>query len=245
MKNVWTIAKREFNMYFVSPVAYAVAFAFLGILGLIFYANLSRVANFGGSPEFVQWVLSPFVTLMLFLSPGVTMRLMSEEQRTGTVELLLTAPVREWELVTGKWLAAFGFMAVIVFVTGLYALVLNNYTTPGLDRGALLVAYAGLLFMIGSMLAVGVFASALFANQIAAFFTTLALLIGFLWLISLPFQNDMPLQMFVFPVNPDAQLQPEFVNFLVEPQVTAFVSPEDIAAHREEWIEAWTDVVLR
>jgi len=137
MKNVWTIAKREFNMYFVSPVAYAVAFAFLGILGLIFYANLSRVANFGGSPEFVQWVLSPFVTLMLFLSPGVTMRLMSEEQRTGTVELLLTAPVREWELVTGKWLAAFGFMAVIVFVTGLYALVLNNYTTPGLDRGAL------------------------------------------------------------------------------------------------------------
>ncbi len=194
MRNVWTIAKREFNMYFVSPVAYAVAFAFLGILGLIFYANLAQSAlggGFGGgSPNFVQWVLSPFVTLMLFLSPGITMRLMSEEQRTGTLELLLTAPVREWELVTGKWLAAFGFMAVIVFTTGLYALILNNYTSPGLDRSAILIAYVGLLFMIGSMLAVGVFASTLFANQIAAFFTTLALLIGFLWLIGLPFQNE-------------------------------------------------------
>jgi thiamine transport system substrate-binding protein len=65
------------------------------------------------------------------------------------------------------------------------------------------------------------------------------------FMLSKKFQEDLPLQMFVFPVNPDAQLQPEFVNFLVEPQVTAFVSPEDIAAHREEWIEAWTDVVLR
>ena len=65
------------------------------------------------------------------------------------------------------------------------------------------------------------------------------------FMLSKKFQEDLPLQMFVFPVNPDAQLQPEFVKFLVEPQVTAFVSPEDIAAHREEWIEAWTDVVLR
>lgn len=65
------------------------------------------------------------------------------------------------------------------------------------------------------------------------------------FMLSTKFQEDLPLQMFVFPVNPEAQLQPEFVNFLVEPQVTSFVSPEDIAAHREEWIEAWTDLVLR
>ncbi len=65
------------------------------------------------------------------------------------------------------------------------------------------------------------------------------------FMLSKTFQEDLPLQMFVFPVNPDAQLQPEFVNFLVEPKVTAFVSPEDIAAHREEWIQAWTDAVLR
>lgn len=65
------------------------------------------------------------------------------------------------------------------------------------------------------------------------------------FMLSKKFQEDLPLQMFVFPVNPDAQLQPEFVNFLVEPQETAFVSPEDIATHREEWVEAWTETVLR
>lgn len=65
------------------------------------------------------------------------------------------------------------------------------------------------------------------------------------FMLSTTFQEDLPLQMFVFPVNPDAQLQAEFVDFLVEPQETAFVSPQDIAAHREEWIQAWTDLVLR
>jgi len=65
------------------------------------------------------------------------------------------------------------------------------------------------------------------------------------FMLSTAFQEDLPLQMFVFPVNPNAQLQAEFVNFLVEPQVTSFVSPADIAAHREEWIQAWTETVLR
>jgi thiamine transport system substrate-binding protein len=65
------------------------------------------------------------------------------------------------------------------------------------------------------------------------------------YMLSVTFQEDLPLQMFVFPVNPNAQLQAEFVNFLVEPGRTAIVSPADIAAHREEWIEAWTETVLR
>jgi thiamine transport system substrate-binding protein len=65
------------------------------------------------------------------------------------------------------------------------------------------------------------------------------------FLLSPIFQEDLPLQMFVFPVNPHAQLPAEFVNFLVEPEKTAFVSPQDIAAHREEWIRAWTETVLR
>jgi thiamine transport system substrate-binding protein len=65
------------------------------------------------------------------------------------------------------------------------------------------------------------------------------------FMLGITFQEDLPLQMFVFPVNPNAELQPEFVNFLEEPEVTAELSPEDIAAHREEWIQAWTDTVLR
>ncbi|MGH2522615.1 MAG: ABC transporter permease [Anaerolineales bacterium] len=188
MRNVWTIAKREFNMYFVSPVAYAVAFALLLVLGLIFYANLFAVAQSGGAPQPNQ-IISPFVTLMLFLTPALTMRLMAEEQRTGTVELLLTAPVREWELVTGKWLAAFGFVAVIIFLTGIYPLILNQYTRPGIDQGSLLATYLGLFLVVGSMLALGVFVSTLFSNQIAAFFGTMALILA-LWLVALPVQNS-------------------------------------------------------
>ena len=187
MRNVWTIAKREFNMYFVSPVAYAVAFAFLLVLGLIFANTLAQSMMQGFPPQPTQ-ILGLFVTLMLFLSPALTMRLMAEEQRSGTLELLLTAPVREWELVTGKWLAAFGFIALLIFTTGLYALITNAYTTPGIDAGTLMAAYTGLLLMCAAMLAAGVFVSSLFANQIAAFFATMAVLLG-LWLINLPWQN--------------------------------------------------------
>lgn len=187
MRNLWTIAKREFNMYFVSPVAYAVAVAFLLVLGLIFANTLAQAVKQNFPPQPTQ-ILGLFVTLMLFLSPALTMRLMAEEQRSGTLELLLTAPVREWELVTGKWLAAFGFIAMLIFATGLYAFITNAYTTPGIDTGTLLAAYSGLLLMCGAMLAVGVFVSSLFANQIAAFFATMAVLLG-LWLINLPWQD--------------------------------------------------------
>lgn len=189
MHTIWTIAKREFNHYFVSPVAYAVSLAFLGVLGLIFYASLAEAALRALSPTYVQWVISPFVTLMLFLTPAITMRLMAEEQRSGTLELLLTAPVQEWALVLGKWLAAFAFVSLIILLTFVYVAITNSYTRPNLDTGAILVAYIGLFLLVGAMLAVGVFVSTLFANQMAAFFATMAILLG-LWLIGLPFQND-------------------------------------------------------
>jgi ABC-2 type transport system permease protein len=189
MRNIWTIAKREFNHYFVSPAAYVVTLVFLLVLGIIFFGQLSGTLLFGGSPQVVQWVFGPFVTLVLFLSPGITMRLLAEEQRSGTMELLLTAPLREWELVLGKWLAAFAFMAVVVFLTGIYFLITNAYTTPGLDRGAVLAAFVGFLLMCAAMLAIGVFTSSLFANQIAAFFATMGVSLT-LWLVGFLFQNE-------------------------------------------------------
>ena len=169
MRNVWTIAKREFNMYFASPVAYAIAFVLLLILGLFFYADFVNAAMQGGSPDATRTV-GLFVTLLLFFTPALTMRLMAEEQRTGTIELLLTAPLREWELVTGKWLARFGFVSLLVVLTTIYALILNRFVTPGLDLGVLAAAYLGLFLIVAAMLAVGVFVSTLFTNQIAAFF---------------------------------------------------------------------------
>jgi ABC-2 type transport system permease protein len=187
MRNVWTVAKREFNMYFASPVAYAIAFLVLLVLGLFFYADFVNSASFQGSPDPTR-TISLFVTLLLFFTPAITMRLLAEEQRTGTIELMLTAPVREWELVTGKWLAAFGFVTVLVAVTLIYDLILSRFVTPGLDNGLLAASYLGLVLIVAAFLAVGVFVSTLFTNQIAAFFATLALVL-LLWVISYPVQN--------------------------------------------------------
>lgn len=171
MRNLWTIAKREFNLYFASPVAYMVAFAVLAILGILFSVNI-LFSSFS-APSFSS-TTGLFAFLLLFVVPALTMRLLAEEQRTGTIELLLTAPVQEWEIVTGKWLGAFSFIAVLVFATSLYAVVLNGLVTPALDVGLLVADYLGLLLLAGAMLAIGVSISAIFGNQIAASFATMA-----------------------------------------------------------------------
>lgn len=189
MRNIWTITKREINLYFVSPIAYVVAFAFLLVMGMVFYIIVNFALAGGGAPTPADMVNNFFAMILLLTASGVlTMRLFAEEQRTGTIELLLTAPVREWELVLGKWLAALGFMTLLVAATGIYTLLLNNYTQPGLDLGAAFASYVGLVLMIAAMLAVGVFASTVFSNQIASFFVTLVLLLGF-WLVQYPFQD--------------------------------------------------------
>ena len=188
MRNVLSVAKREFNMYFASPVAYAVAFALLLVMGLFFYSDFVNAAVYGSPPD-PNRSLSLFTTLMLFLLPAITMRLLAEEQRTGTIELLLTAPVREWELVTGKWLAALGFVTILIALTGVYAFILGRFTVPGLDLGTLAAAYIGVFLLSGALLAVGVFVSSLFSNQIAAFFGIMAAQLLF-WVISYPVQND-------------------------------------------------------
>jgi ABC-2 type transport system permease protein len=187
MHNIWTIAKREYKLYFISPIAYAVAFMLLLILGIIFYANIVSAAVQQYAPT-VQVVISPMVTLLLFTTPAITMRTLAEEQRMGTLELLLTAPVRDWELVIGKWLGAFLFMATLLLVTIIYPIILNRMVSPGIDQGLMLTGYLGILLMVGSLLAVGVAVSSLFSNQIAAFFTCIVVFL-LMWMISFPVQS--------------------------------------------------------
>ncbi len=186
MANVWTIARREFNHYFVSPVAYAVAFLIFLILGLIFYSSLANAINFQQTPD-PTLTLGPLVTIYLFAVPAITMRLVADEQRMGTIELLLTAPVKDWELVVGKWLGALLFNLVILAVTWIYPFILNSMVDPGIDQGVVLGAYIGLVLMLGAMLAIGVFFSSVFSNPFAAFFITLGVLLT-LWIISFPVQ---------------------------------------------------------
>ncbi len=190
MRNVWVIARREYKLYFSSPAAYMVAFMVLLVIGLIFYANVVAAlvqSSQGYPPPGVQVVLSPMVTVLLFTTPAVTMRLMAEESRLGTIELLLTSPVRDWELIVGKWLGGFLFLLTIIAITFIFPIVLNLMTQPGIDQGPLVSGYLGVILFSAALIAIGVAISSFFRNQIAAFFATLVIFL-LLWLISMPSQ---------------------------------------------------------
>ena len=189
MRTIWTIAKREYDNYFNSPLAYVVAFAVLLPLGiyfaLILWVSAQQSFMGGGAPEAtpINWL---FVFLMIFLSPALTMRALSDEARMGTLELMLTAPVRDFELVAGKWLGAMLFVLSLALVTLVYPIILNHFVTPSIDWMVILSSYIGMILVVSALLAIGVGVSAVFTNQFAAFFTTLGLFF-FLWfMISLP-----------------------------------------------------------
>lgn len=186
MRNIWTISIREYRQFFGTPAAYLVAFMMMLILGIIFYANVVA-AMLQQFPPSVQVVLGPMVTILLFATPAITMRLLAEEQRLGTMELLLTAPVRDWELVIGKWLGGFLFMLTIIAITWIYPIYLNTIVDPGIDQGPLVSGYLGIILFSAALVAIGVAISSLFNNQIAAFFLTLGVYL-LIWLIGIPSQ---------------------------------------------------------
>ncbi len=186
MRNIFTIAWKELKSIFISPIAYAVALAIFLVMGIIFYANILNAVVQQVAPP-IQIVLGPLVTLMLFTVPAITMRTVAEEQRTGTLELLLTAPVRDWEVVIGKWLGAVVFIIIVLLATWVYPIILNNIVDPGIDQGLLVSGYLGVFLLTMAFLAIGVAVSSFFSNQIAAFFATLGVFLV-LWMISYPSQ---------------------------------------------------------
>lgn len=201
MKNIWTIAKREYNHYFTSPVAYVVAFAIFLVLGILFALNLfyfyqNAFQSFGSTPD-IGPVTGAFTFLLVLSVPALTMRLVSDENRMGTMELLLTAPLRDWELIIGKWLGGFLFLLTIIAITLVYPLILNNLVSPSIDQRVMMSAYLGLILISASFLALGVGISAIFTNQIAAFFVTLITFIFLWWLVGFP-ANVVPVGGSVF-----------------------------------------------
>jgi len=201
MRNIWTIAKREYDHYFVSPVAYVVAFAILLAIGVVFainffYFSQNAFQNPGAVPD-TSSVTGVFVFLLIFATPALTMRLISDEARTGTLELLLTAPVKDSELVIGKWLGSMLFVLTLVVTTLVYPLILNGvkfgsftllngYVSPGLDINVVLTSYLGVILIAGVFLSLGTGISAMFTNQIAAFFASFALFFFLWWLVGFP-----------------------------------------------------------
>ncbi len=195
MRNVWTIARREYSRFFTSPIAYVVAFVILLTLGIMFSLTIlvfsQNAFNSGGGPASapdITGITGTFTFLMVLSIPALTMRLIADENRMGTMELLLTAPVRDWELIVGKWLGGFLYMLTLILVSLIYPLIMNSYVSPGIDQKAMISAYIGLILVAGAFLALGVGMSALFTNQIAAFFATLGLFVVLWWLIGFPAQ---------------------------------------------------------
>ncbi len=182
MRNISIIASREFRRYFISPIAYAGAAIVFLVLGGIFVMNIGFGLPTGTLRPDGRMLLQPLVIILILVAPAFTMRLLAAEQREGTLELLLTAPIRDWEIVIGKWLGSFGFMLVILAGTWIYPIIINQFAIPGVDQGALLSAYLGLVALVASLLAIGVFASSLFSNQPAAYLTAVGITLG-LWVI--------------------------------------------------------------
>ncbi|MFN0074336.1 MAG: ABC transporter permease [Chloroflexota bacterium] len=174
MNSVLAIAQRELKSYFASPVAYVVTGLFLVMSGYLFSAIL--VQSQEASMRFIMQNLS---VIFLFIMPFLTMRLLADEQRTGTIEILLTNPVRDHEVVLGKFLGATVFFTVMLLFTLYYPFLLFTYGNP--DRGPILSGYLGLFLQGMAFLAVGLFASSLTQNQIIAAVLTFTVLLV-LWL---------------------------------------------------------------
>jgi gliding motility-associated transport system permease protein len=185
---VWPIYKREVRQYFTSPVAYVILAIFLFITGLFFYAifrgfaqasmQIAMNPGMGRDLNVMDSVLRPLFdnmrVILLLLMPLVTMRLFAEERRSGTIELLLTYPVRDGAVLVGKYLAAMTLYAAMI--GGMLAYFAR------VEWGSLLTGYVGLLLMGAMFAAVGLFASSLTENQIVAAIVTFGILLS-LWII--------------------------------------------------------------
>ena len=199
MRNIWTIARREYRQYFTSPIAYIAAILTLLTVGIYFVVmmyyllNMANQSYYGNAAPGINIIIGPLATVFLFAAPALTMRLLADEQRMGTLELLLTTPIKEGELVVGKWLGAFLFMLTIISITLVFPVILNKLTNPGIDQGVMLSGYLAIILLAAVFLSIGTALSSFFNNQFAAFFATLAVLLVFWWLLRLPtfiFQND-------------------------------------------------------
>ena len=162
MTNITTILKKEFKSYFNSPIAYIFITFFLGISAWLFFRGFFLVnqAEMRGFFGLMPWIF-------MFFIPAVTMKLWAEEKKLGTIEILMTLPIRDYEVVIGKFLASFALLVVTVLLSLILPFSVMYLGNP--DGGTLFSGYIGLLLMGGAYLAIGLFASTLSENQIVAF----------------------------------------------------------------------------
>jgi ABC-2 type transport system permease protein len=177
-----TIAKREFRSYFDSPLAYVViCLSFCGLGVLFFVMGAFWQADRATLEKMFEY--SP-VGLCMLVVPVITMRLLAEEKRTGTLEMLITLPVKDSDVILGKYLGAFGLVLTLVAATVIYPLAMFwwPWNLGAIDRQALVAGYVGLVLLSAAAVAIGLLVSALTESQAVAFFITFIVLVLF-WLV--------------------------------------------------------------
>ena len=172
MRKVLAIAQKELRSYFDSPVAYIVLVTFLLVAGWMYFSALFLIARADMRAFFAPSIFSPSM-LLVILAPAITMRLIAEERKTGTIELLTTMPVRDGEVIAGKFLAALGLIAAALLLTVVYPITVASLGP--LDWGPVISGYLGLLLFSSALLAVGILCSTLTDNQIIAFIVSFIL----------------------------------------------------------------------
>ena len=194
MSAIWTIFKRELKAYFSSPIAYAIIVVFLLLGGYFFFSltasfsiqamqyaqNESQLSGLNLNELVVKPLLYNLNVFLLLIVPILSMRLYAEEQKNGSIEMLLTAPITSWQLVAGKFLAALALFSIMLAITFIYPLILFIFGNP--DMGKILCGYLGLFLAGASYLAIGGMASSLTENQIVAAVISFGLLLLF-WVI--------------------------------------------------------------
>jgi ABC-2 type transport system permease protein len=196
MRNIWIIFRKEMRSYFASPIAYLLLTMFAVIFGFFFWTILRfyvvrgmemQMSGQSYPMDINEQILRPLLSnvsvLGLFFVPMITMRLFAEEKRAGTIELLATSPVRDFQIIFGKWLAALALYACLLVFTAINFAFLFHYGNP--DWQPLAVGYLGLLLQAGALLALGTFISTLTRNQIIAGATTFGICL-LLWVLEWP-----------------------------------------------------------
>jgi ABC-2 type transport system permease protein len=191
VRNILAIADKELRSYFASPIAYILIGFFLLPFGVFFYLYLTafvktsmQQAQFGGAMNInqsvIRYVLQNASVIILFIMPMITMRTYSEEKRSGTIELLLTSPVTDVEIILGKFFGALGLYAAMLSVTLIYIGILFVYGNP--EWRPVAAAYLGLLLMGGTFVSLGLLISSTTSNQIVAGVVTFVVFL-LLWII--------------------------------------------------------------
>jgi len=201
VRNILAIAGKELRSYFASPIAFIIIGLFSLLFGFFFYTYLTlfvrqsemMMMQGGGAAninqQMIRGVFLNSAVIILFVMPMITMRTYSEEKRSGTIELLLTSPITDLQIIVGKFLGAMGLYLAMLFVTMVYMAMLFIYGNP--EWRPIAAGYLGLLLMGGCFISAGLFVSSLTKNQIVAGIMTFAVFL-MLWVIDWIGESSSP-----------------------------------------------------